>query len=247
VKQRVVSGLIQPPFATLRPASTTIHPQPTSKDRYVVTQPTGYTPVDFGTEAPQAPKKSKKNLIVTIAAVVVVVALAIVAAMLLTSSGEKTTQEIAQEFNTGLSQANLQQNDAAIATFNQVIKDDPTNKGGYAAIAYFNIGSIKQAQQLNGEAIANYEAALKLAPGFINAMYNMAVALTPTDPVGAMAEYRKILVIKPKDANSLYNLGLLTYNSGNEAQGRVLILRAIAISPSLETKVPANIVLRPKK
>lgn len=212
-----------------------------------MTQSTGYTPVDFGTEVPQAPKKSKKNVIVTVSAVVVVVALAVVAAFLLTGSSEKSTQDIAAEFNTGLSQANLQQNDAAIITFNQVIKDDPTNKGGYAAIAYFNIGSIKQAQQLNGEAIANYQAALKLAPGFINAMYNMAVALTTTDPVGAMAEYRKILVIKPKDANSLYNLGLLTYQAGNEAQGRTLILRAIAISPELETKVPATIILHPKK
>ena len=212
-----------------------------------MTQPTGYTPVDFGTEVPQAPKKSKKNVIVTVSAVVVVVALAVVAAFLLTGSSEKSVQDIAAEFNTGLSQANLQQNEAAIITFNQVIKDDPTNKGGYAAIAYFNIGSIKQAQQLNGEAIANYQAALKLAPGFINAMYNMAVALTTTDPVGAMAEYRKILVIKPKDANSLYNLGLLTYQAGNEAQGRTLILRAIAISPELETKVPATIILHPKK
>jgi len=203
--------------------------------------------VDFGTEAPPAPKKSKKNVIVTVGAVVVVVALAVVAAFLLTGSSEKSVQDIAAEFNTGLSQANLQQNDAAIITFNQVIKDDPTNKGGYAAIAYFNIGSIKQAQQLNGEAIANYQAALKLSPQFINAMYNMAVALTPTDPVGAMAEYRKLLVLKPKDANSLYNLGLLTYNTGNEAEGRVLILRAIALSPGLEAKVPATVILRPKK
>jgi len=212
-----------------------------------VTQSTGYNPVDFGTEAPPAPKKSKKNVIVTVGAVVVVVALAVVAAFLLTGSSEKSVQDIAAEFNTGLSQANLQQNDAAIITFNQVIKDDPTNKGGYAAIAYFNIGSIKQAQQLNGEAIANYQAALKLSPQFINAMYNMAVALTPTDPVGAMAEYRKLLVLKPKDANSLYNLGLLTYNTGNEAEGRVLILRAIALSPGLEAKVPATVILRPKK
>jgi tetratricopeptide (TPR) repeat protein len=212
-----------------------------------VTQPTGFQPVDFGAEVAQPAKKSKKNVIVTVAAVVVVVALAVVAALLLTGSSTKSTQEIAQEFNTGLSQANLQQNDAAIATFTQVIKDDPTNKGGYAAIAYFNIGSIKQALQLNGEAIANYQAALKLAPSFVNAMYNLAVALTPTDPVAAMAEYKKILVIKPKDANSLYNLGLLTYNNGGETQGRALILRAIAISPSLEAKVPANVILHPKK
>ena len=89
-----------------------------------MTQPAEYNPVDFGAELPvQADKNKKKNLIVTILAIVVVLGVAIGAALLLTSSGTKSAADIAAEFNTGLTQATAGQNDAAIATFQQVIKD----------------------------------------------------------------------------------------------------------------------------
>ena len=213
-----------------------------------MTHPAEYNPVDFGAELPvQADKNKKKNLIVTILAIVVVLGVAIGAALLLTSSGTKSAADIAAEFNTGLTQATAGQNDAAIATFQQVIKDNPKNIGGYAAVSYFNIGSIHQQQGDIAGAISNYQEALKIAPDYLSAKFNLAVAVTPTNPTYASTLYKEIIAIKPSDANSLFNLGLLTYEAGNQAQGRIYIIKAIALQPSLASRVPTTVILHPKR
>ena len=70
------------------------------------------------------------------------------------------------------------------------------------------------------------------------------MAETTTSPQSAIAEYRLLLKLKPGDINSTYNLGLLLYDSGKVAQGRVLLKRAIALDPALGFAAATTICCR---
>jgi tetratricopeptide (TPR) repeat protein len=127
-----------------------------------------------------------------------------------------------------------------------VIAQDPQNKTGYDLYAYYNLGVIDQTQAHLEAAETEYQSALAIDPKYYNAMYNLAVAETTTAPQSAIAQYRQLLRIKPRDINSTYNLGLLLYDTGHLAQGRVLLKQAIALDPALRAKIPKTVKLNGK-
>lgn len=109
--------------------------------------------------------------------------------------------------------------------------------------AYFNLGVLAQAANDSTAAIIAYKRALVIDPTYSPALFNIAVASTPINPKAAMTYYAVILSMNDKDANSLYNLGLLKWAVGEKEAAVKLIKSAIVQSPELANRVPADITL----
>ncbi|MEN9710919.1 MAG: hypothetical protein RL441_911 [Actinomycetota bacterium] len=109
--------------------------------------------------------------------------------------------------------------------------------------AYFNLGVLAQAANESDKAIENYKRALVIDPTYSPALFNIAVASAAINPTAAMTYYGIILSMNPKDANSLYNLGLLKWNNDEKGTAKKLLKAAIAESPALEQQLPADIKL----
>lgn len=213
----------------------------------MTTSDTRYNPVDFTDEKLGAPavrgsrSRNRRTLILAITGAVLVVAAASVAAVMLLQSSPKTHTQIGMDLQHGATLAQAGDTAGAMTAFQQVIDESPKNFEVYAAVANFDIGAIHQSAGDLNAAITSYEAAIALAPQYTAAMYNLAIALTPSNPTGAASYYQRILSIKPGDANTLFNLGLLTYDSGDHAGGIAYLKAAIKVEPSFAAKVPSNI------
>lgn len=109
--------------------------------------------------------------------------------------------------------------------------------------AYFNLGVLAQTDKDTQTAILNYKKALIVDPTYAPALFNIAIASTPINPEAAMTYYGIILSANNKDANSLFNLGLLKWNNNEKAMAVKYLKAAIEVSPELAKKVPAEIVL----
>ena len=132
---------------------------------------------------------------------------------------------------------------AARNDYSAIIALDPQNRSGDNLYAYYNLGVIDQTQGHLSAAETEYQSALQINSKYLNAMYNLAVAETTTAPRAAIAQYRALLRLKPGDINSTYNLGLLLYDSGEIAQGRILLKQAIRADPALRKKLPKGVKL----
>lgn len=120
---------------------------------------------------------------------------------------------------------------------------DPLESPELATTAYFNLGVLAQkAGDLEG-AIANYRRALVIAPDYKPALYNIALAITPIDAASAQLYYSMLISISPKDANALYNFGLLKYQLGDKDGGRKLLKRAFEEAPELQEQLPDDVTL----
>ncbi len=126
----------------------------------------------------------------------------------------------------------------ARSEFESVIKMDPADTDGY-----FDLGVLDQRQRLNPSAIAAYSRAFFLDPRSSAALFNQAVMDAPSSPQEAINLYRKILIIKPHDANTEFNLGLLLIGDGQKTQGDGLIAQAIRSVPALAAHVPSGITV----
>lgn len=109
--------------------------------------------------------------------------------------------------------------------------------------AYFNLGVLAQSANDTENAIINYKKALVIDPSYSPALFNIAVASTAINPTAAMTYYGIILSMSPKDANSLYNLGLLKWNNKEKRVATRYLKLAIAESPALADKLPADVDL----
>ncbi len=148
---------------------------------------------------------------------------------------------------TGAANAALQQGIAAFrqgrpnvarTEFESVIRIDPADTDGY-----FDLGVVDQRQGLDPAATAAYSRAFFLDPRSSAALFNLAVMDAPSSPPEAINLYRKILIIKPHDANTEFNLGLLLIGNGQKAQGDRLLTLAIHSNPALAAHVPAGITI----
>jgi tetratricopeptide (TPR) repeat protein len=213
-----------------------------------------YTPVDFSEEErPQVamqearPSGNRKGLILSVVGGVVVIAVAAVVAVLVFSTSPKTHAQIGADLQHGAVLAQSGDTAGAIAQFQQVISESPKDFEVYAAVANFDIGAIHQANGDLQNAITSYESAIQLAPKYTAAMFNLAIALTPSNPTLAAQYYQEILSIKPGDANTLFNLGILTYDSGNHSGGIAYLKAAIKLDPTFAPKIPSNIKIPASK
>jgi cytochrome c-type biogenesis protein CcmH/NrfG len=97
------------------------------------------------------------------------------------------------------------------------LKNDPTNAG-----LLNQIGTIYRSTHQFKEAVEYYEKALQIAPNNVAARTDMASCLYYEGNVdGALDQLQRALQYDPKDANSLFNLGMIRWQGKKDANGAV--------------------------
>jgi Flp pilus assembly protein TadD len=125
---------------------------------------------------------------------------------------------------------------AAQQLFADALKREPHNATAYfdEGVAYQRLGDTKQAE------IA-YIRALSLDPNYVQADFNRAVLVTPTDPALATFLYRKVIAMQPNSPTALLNLGLLEFQQGLRSDAVTDLAKAVQLQPSLAARIPATV------
>jgi tetratricopeptide (TPR) repeat protein len=126
----------------------------------------------------------------------------------------------------------------AVSDFLAVVKADPSDK-----LAWYDLGVIAHRAGQDPEAIRDYRAALVAHPTYFPALYNLAILQTARDPKGAVQLYRRALAVEPRNAAAHLNLGFLLQSQGQHAAGSSEIAKAVALDPSLASRVPVTTTL----
>ena len=83
-----------------------------------------------------------------------------------------------------------------------------------------NLGNCLKALDRHGEAIACYEKALAIEPGYVAARMNLAQSPAGAGSLrGSGQAYQKVLALAPADASARLNLGVLYLSRGRLAEG----------------------------
>jgi tetratricopeptide (TPR) repeat protein len=171
----------------------------------------------------------------------VIVALA--GAMTLASCGSHAALTMAQRLNAGLDAYTAGNYTQARSDYEQVIRQDPSNKDGLDQVAWYDLGVLDQKLGNYAAARSDYQQVLLLDPKYVNALYNLAVLEAPKDPSGAISLYQQALVLAPTNPDIPWNLGLLLYAAGDVAQGRKYLKIAIKLDPAIASRLPKNVTL----
>lgn len=123
----------------------------------------------------------------------------------------------------------------AVVDFLAVVKTDPRNQ-----IAWYNLGVIAGRNKQSNQAVRDYRAALGGDPHYVPALYNLAVLEAPAHPAQAVVLYRQVVRLQPKMAAAHLNLGLALESLGQQAAGEAQIASALALDPTLASRVPAG-------
>lgn len=109
------------------------------------------------------------------------------------------------------------------------------------AMPDYQLGLLYQRLHEPEQAATAYKQALSIAPKFRNAMFNLAVVDTPTQPQAALNLYNELHLQRPKDARVDFNLGLLLIAQLQPTPGHQFLKKAIALDPTLAKQLPAGI------
>jgi tetratricopeptide (TPR) repeat protein len=132
---------------------------------------------------------------------------------------------------------------AAAADYKAVVQASPTSS--YACYAYYDLGVINQVDVSPANlpaAESYYRKCLALNPNFSDALYNVAIILTKSDPVQAEADYAQVIALAPTSvasAPAYVNLGFLLIGQGQKAQGIHDIQIAASLNPAFLKDVAA--------
>lgn len=98
--------------------------------------------------------------------------------------------------------------------------------------AHFNLGAAWEAEGKFGLAMANYRAALKLDPSYVDVRYNIGHALAAQGKLEeAAAEYRTVLEMKPTHVFAHNNLGNALLGLGKPQEAAKEYEQALRIEP----------------
>ncbi len=118
------------------------------------------------------------------------------------------------------------------------LKSDPNN-----ADLLNQIAKIYASTHQFTEAAGYYKQVVAVKPNDLNARTNLASCLYYSGDVdGAIGQIQEALKIDPKDANSLFNLGLIRLNGKNDNQGALAAWRQLLKSnPQLQSDKKAEV------
>jgi Tfp pilus assembly protein PilF len=111
-----------------------------------------------------------------------------------------------------------------------------------SAIPYYDLGVLYQRDLHDPvQAAAAYKRALSIQHTDRNAMFNLAVVDTPSQPQAAENLYNQLRLLYPKDAQAYFNLGVLLIQQNQPTPGHILLKKAISLDPALAKQLPAGI------
>lgn len=117
---------------------------------------------------------------------------------------------------------------AATSDYLKALKEDPGNE-----YANYDLGLIDQEKGDVAGAEAYYRASLAQAPYYTPALFNLAIAVTSSNPIEAEELYRQVLAIDPTDAEAHLNLGYVLVSLGDHTEGESQISTALREDPAL--------------
>lgn len=109
------------------------------------------------------------------------------------------------------------------------------------AVPYYELGVLYERLQDSTQAVTAYKEALSIEPKYKQAMFNLAIVDTPTQPQAAMNLYNELHLWNPKDAQVDLNLGLLLIAQLQPTPGHQFLKQAVALDPALAKQLPPGI------
>ena len=109
------------------------------------------------------------------------------------------------------------------------------------AIAPYNLGNIRLAQESFDQASLAYQLALARDPKFVEARYNLAQALESSGKLdAATTELNRVLSLDPQHADAVFNLAQLEMKAGRVEAAKGLYERYLALDPPADWAATAR-------
>jgi tetratricopeptide (TPR) repeat protein len=121
----------------------------------------------------------------------------------------------------------------AQSDYQQATQLDHTNK-----FAYYDLGTVYDKQGNKAQAILDYQTVFQIDPNFVDALFNLGVDTTASDPVSAEQLYLKVVRLQPTFAAAWLNLGFILQSTGNLNQAKADWAKAVSLDPSLRSRIP---------
>lgn len=151
------------------------------------------------------------------------------------SSGQGTpAQQAAALVTKGLEAQLAGDLSTAKSDYQQATQLDHTNK-----YAYYDLGTVYDKLGDKVQAIQDYQTTLVIDPNFVDALFNLAVDTTASNPPGAEQLYRKVISLQPKLASAWLNLGFVLMSEGNSAGAQAAWAKAVSLDPSVASRIPS--------
>jgi Tfp pilus assembly protein PilF len=129
---------------------------------------------------------------------------------------------------TGYEQLDAHRTPAARTTFENVLDLDADN-----VYAHYNLGLIAQAAGQEDAALAEYDAALAVAPEFASALYNKGILTEDEDLDAAVELYRNALESDPEMAAAQMRLGFALEHLGQQAEAQKHLAEGLRLDPAM--------------
>ena len=160
--------------------------------------------------------------------------LAVTVMSLAACSASASSPSVATLLGAGTTEYRQGAYDAAAQLFQQALKKAPDD-----ATAYFDLGSVYQAEHMDQQALQQYAMALRDDPDLSAAVYNQATIYASKNVPLAIFLYRKVISMQADSPTAYLNLGLLEAQQGQKAGAGVHLREAVKLDPVLRANIPA--------
>jgi tetratricopeptide (TPR) repeat protein len=152
------------------------------------------------------------------------------AAMLAACGSTPATVAANQKLTSGIAAQRAGDYAIAAADYAKILKTEPKN-----VYALYDLGDVEQFQHKTSAAMQRYNEVLAIDPRFENALYNMAILESQSNPTAAKALFLQVVAESPSDAVARLNLGNVLLGLGETKQANAQIAQAIRLEPSLKS------------